>query len=485
MTVDLKSKVLTSLRWTVGLKFGTQIINWAFTIFVMRILNPGDYGLIAMAAVFIALCQLLNEMGLGAAIVQAKEISDRMLRQVFGLVILLNAILCIALILASPLIAGLYNEPRLIKIVTVLAFQFPLMAIFVIPYSILSRELNFRPVSIVGIIAEVSSGLFTFIAALSGLGVWALVWGALVRIVVRSIGINIASPFLKLPTFDMRGFSGHAKFGGLISMQRVLWYFYSQADIFIVGKLLGKVPLGYYSVAMHLASLPMQKVGEIIHQVGLPAYSRIQDDKEIFVNYALKATRAISVISMPVFFGISSVAAVLVPAVLGSKWIPAIMPLQLLSLIVPLRILSTSLSPAIVGFGRPGVNVKILAFSCIVMPLCFLIGTRWGIIGVSIAWMIGYPIVFMYMIINILPVIGLSLKKFFAVLVDPFIFSSIMYGIVYLLRLSLEDSGINLLVLIAIMTVAGTIVYLGGMFLFRREQLFEVLNMIRKDGKEL
>jgi O-antigen/teichoic acid export membrane protein len=263
-----------------------------------------------------------------------------------------------------------------------------------------------------------------------------------------------------------------------------MWYFYSQADIFIVGKMLGRIPLGYYSVAMHIASLPLQKVGSIIGQVGLPAYSRVQENREVFINYVLKVTRAIGVVSIPVFFGISSIAAVLVPSVLGGKWIPAIVPLQLLSLVVPLRILSTTLHPAVVALGRPDINLKYSIFACIVMPVSFLIGTGWGILGVSIAWILSYPAVFLYILVNILPLIGLSARRFFSVLISPFIFGCIMYGTVYLLRLYLVSVSASPALIISVMTLAGGIVYGGGMFVFQRNQVFEVINMLRRSPED-
>ena len=477
--MNLKNKVLTGLKWTVGVKFGTQLINWAFTIIVMRLLHPDDYGLIAMAMVFTALCLLLNEMGLGAAIVQAKEIPDRMLKQTFGLVILLNTALCLILFVLAPLIADLYNEPRLINIVKVLALQFPILAFFVIPNSLLTRDMNFKPISIIRIVAELSSGVCTLVMAWNGYGVWSLIMGNLIRVVIQSVGINIAKPFIKIPLFNMKGFGEAAKFGGFISLQRILWYLYAHADAFIIGKILGKTNLGFYSVAMHIASLPMQKIGSIMSQVGLPAYSKIQDNRDAFANYALKITRAIALISMPLFFGISSIASVLIPVVLGDKWLPAILPLQLLSLVVPLRILSVSLSPAIIGIGRPDLNVKILSVACVVMPLSFFIGTQWGLYGVSLAWIIGYSSWFIYMLKTVLHVIGLTMKKFFSVLIYPIIFSSIMYAAVFITRFSLEKIELNQILLLVILIVTGMIVYTGGMLLFRRDTCFDVLNMFR------
>ncbi len=467
------------MRWSVGARAASQLITWVSTIIIMRLLQPEDYGLMAMAGFFVALCLLLNEMGMGGAIVQAKEVSDRLLRQVLGLVIIINVGLFVILTVGSPLIARFFDEPRLIEIVAVLAIQFLAVAFSVVPSALLTREMNFRAKSIVEVTAMVLSSFLTLFLAWTGKGVWALVIGALSHVVLRTIGYNIAYPFIKLPTLNFTDFADRARFGGYISLTRILWYLYSQSDVFVVGKLLGKTILGYYSVAMHIASLPMQKVGGILHQVALPAYSQLQDNRELAGEYLLKASRALSVVAFPVFFGISSVAPELVSIALGEKWLPAILPLQLLSLIIPLRTVQISVGPAVNGMGRPDVNVRNLIVACIVMPLAFVIGSRWGLLGVSLAWIIGYSAWFVYMLKQALPVIGVSLGMFLSTLLYPALYSALMYGAVYLVKLAMTAAQFNAVLSLVAMCLTGAIVYAGGMLMFSRSLCREVWGMVR------
>lgn len=472
--MELRTEVLSGLRWSAGAKFGTQLISWASTIIVMRLLQPNDYGLMAMAGVFIALCLLLHEMGLGAAIIQAKTLTDTLLKQVFGIVLLLNGFLFVVLLVVSPFIATFFKEPRLTDIIPVLAIQFLIIAFGVIPNARLSRRMNFRAISIVGVVSTLIIAMTTLSLAWLGYGVWALVIGSLVGIVVRIAGLNIVDPFFKWPSFNFSGFADRAKFGGYTSLQGILWYVYSQADVFIVGKILGKTILGYYSVAMNLASLPMQKIGSILHQVGLPAYSQLQDDRKLAASYALKVSRAIAFVAFPVFFGISSVAPELVLLVIGEKWQPAILPLQLLSLVVPLRTLSISLGPAVSGMGRPDISVRNLAVACVLMPIAFLIGVRWGLKGVSLAWIISYSLWFVFMLSQSLPVIGLSMRKFFWAILRPAFFSVAMYGAVYMGRLALDGWQVKAGYSFAILIAIGVTVYATCVLLFYRDACREV-----------
>lgn len=72
--MDLSKKVVSSLKWVAAAKTLGQIITWAITIYVIRLLEPEDYGILALAMAVMGLINLINEMGLGSAIVQKTEI---------------------------------------------------------------------------------------------------------------------------------------------------------------------------------------------------------------------------------------------------------------------------------------------------------------------------------------------------------------------------------------------------------------------------
>lgn len=457
--MGLRAKVLSGLRWIAVARISTQLISWASTVVVVRLLQPEDYGLIAMAVIFISFCQLINELGLGAAIVQKEELTENNLRQVFGLVLMLNGTLFILLCAGSPLMAAFFDEPKLNSVVPVLSIQFIFIAFSVIPNSILTRNMNFRVISVLAIISSLSSSVTTFVMAWSGFSYWALVFGNLAGILINAICLNIVNPFFKRPCLKFSGFGGIAKFGFFVSMQRILWYIYSHADVFIIGKMLGKTTLGYYSVAMNLASLPLQKVGGIINQVGLPAYSKLQRDRDLARKYALKVIRAISFIAFPIFLGISSTAPVFINLLIGEKWISSILPIQLLSLVFPLKSLSLSLGPAVNGLGRPDINMKNMAIACGVMPIAFLIGVKWGLKGVSIAWVIGYPLWFFYMLSQSLPVIALSIRDFLKAMHGPALIGAIMYFVVYITRVILDQWQLNDVLTLVILIAAGIVTY--------------------------
>ena len=123
----------------------------------------------------------------------------------FGLILTVNGAFYLLLAICAPLIAGFYEEPRLIPLVRVLALQFLVMGFSVLPQSLLLREMKFRQVATVDFVSALAGSLATLALALAGYGVWALVWGSLMIRVVSMIGLNMAQTFLHMPRARMEG----------------------------------------------------------------------------------------------------------------------------------------------------------------------------------------------------------------------------------------------------------------------------------------
>lgn len=465
--MQIRSQVLSSLHWSAGARFGAQLFTWAITLVVIRLLLPSDYGLLAMATLFIAFLALMSELGLGAALVQSREIDDFRLRQAFSVILAVNFAIMLLLLMAAPLFATFFHEPRLTSVVRALSIQFPVMAFAAIPQSLVEREMDFKRLSLADLFSSIGGSLLTLLLAFTGYGVWALVWGSLATMLGRTIGLNIIQPFLKRPVLSMAGTRHLLLFGGNVTLSRILWFFYSQADILIAGRLLGKDFLGTYSVAMHLATLPVQKISGIINQVAFPAFAKIQGDREKVAAHLLLAIRSISFVGFPVLWGISCVAPELVLLLLGEKWQAAVFPMRVLGIIMPLRMISNIMPSAYQGIGRADIGVKNLISASIIMPTAFVIGSQWGVEGLSIAWLIGFPIVFAGNLWRALPILGLRMDDIGRAISRPALCAGGMFAVVSLLRLAMS-SILPLFMLLAILIACGAGAYATLAFILNR-----------------
>ncbi|MGH7657783.1 MAG: oligosaccharide flippase family protein, partial [Gemmatimonadales bacterium] len=157
---SLDRSLIHGVAWTGGLKWITQIASWASTIVVARLLTPADYGLFGMATLYLGLVQLVNEFGLGAAIIRQRDLTEEQISDLTGVSWALGFVLMgISVGMAWP-VAAFFKEEAVRLILIVLSVTFVLSTAKSIPRSLMSRDLQFRRVAIVDA-TEVLVGLAT------------------------------------------------------------------------------------------------------------------------------------------------------------------------------------------------------------------------------------------------------------------------------------------------------------------------------------
>ncbi|MGH8232856.1 MAG: lipopolysaccharide biosynthesis protein [Rhodanobacteraceae bacterium] len=479
--MSLRNDVLHSLKWLAGARLAGQFVAWAITLVVIHILKPSDYGLMAIAEVLVGFAALFREMGLFSAMVQKRDLTERQVEQVFGLLILINCGIYVVVFAIAPLLAGFFGDPRLINIVRVLGIQFPLASVGVVQDAMLNRNMRFKEKSFVNLATTLGNGFTTLGFALAGAGVWALVFGSLAGAVLRPIALSVAARHWCKPRFSREGMHEMLHFGGFVTTSRLLWYVYSRSDVFIIGKVLGKELLGFYSIAMQLASLPMQKVAELLDQVGFAAYSSIQNDLDAIRSHFLKAIRILGFVSFPVFWGISALSPDLVMVVLGKRWEQAIVPLQLLSLVMPIRMIGHGSGSVLTAIGKPQIGALNVLIALLIMPPAFFLGTYYdGLVGAALAWVIGYPVLVVIRLHFSLPPLGLTRRSYFGAMAGPAAGGTVMYLAVMLARETMASRFLPPMASMALLVVVGALVYPAFMWSFYRNDCREAIDLLRR-----
>lgn len=476
--MSIREQAISGLKWTAGGKLAAQIITWAITLVVIRLLTPEDYGLLAMASVFVAFMLMMSEAGLTPALIQKQDLAETSLRNVFAIVIVINLGLMLLLNLLAPAIANFFGEDRLIPILQVLSLRFLLSIFGTLPSVKLYRDLKFKDLSLMHLAATILGSISTLILAFAGFGVWALVLGNLLTSFINVVTLNVIAPTHLLPNFSLLGMRSLLVYGGNITLARLLWFFFTQIDVIIVGKLLGKEMLGFYSVSMQLASLPVQRISAIVNQVAFPVFSKIQSDLDQFRQFVLKAIRILSLVAFPVLWGISSIANELVLLLFGEKWETAILPLQLLALMMPFRMIANFLPSATDALGRPDIGMKNVLLASAIMPIAFLIGSQWGLLGVALAWVTIYPIVLSINIHRMLSAMNLGFYNFVYAITPALISALGMYMVVRAINLFAGTHLSQSLMLMA-MILVGIIVYFSLTLLFNRNGYNELIDLVK------
>lgn len=472
----MKAQVMSALRWSAIAKFGGQLVNWGMTLVVIRLLTPADYGLVAMLTILFMFLNMLGDMGFGSSITQAADLSTKEIRQTFGAALIVNVLIGAALILLAPAVASFYVEPRLVEMTQVSALGFIANGFYPVYNGLLQREMRFRTIAQVDIISAVLTNVTTLGCALAGYGAWALIFGGLLGAFVRVLLLMFNATKHYWPSFRFDGSRRLWTFGGHLLVNRIVWYWLSQADLLIAAKFLGKDALGFYSVALHLASLPMQRASGIINTVAFAAFSKIQHDPRAVAHNTRLAVRLMAFVTFPVLWGIGAIAPELVRVAVGPTWEASILPLTLVALTIPFRMIGAIVATTIMSMGRVDIiTVTMLIGVCIAPPLFFL-GSHYGIVGLSVAWLVVAPILFLLNMFRALPIVGLSLHAVATELWRPLTSSAVMFVAVGGGRLLLK--GVPDVAMLPLLVMVGAVVYCGCAWLMNRTATVEALVLL-------
>lgn len=455
--MSIERQAAAGLKWTALSKTFAQILNWAITLIVVRLLLPEEFGLMAMSLAIIAVLAIAADLGLGASLVRVAKVDRPIWAKMHGLVIVLNLAAGILLIALAPVAAWLLREPRMTLIIQVLAVQFAFAAFSSVPQAIATRNMEFKWLAWIEVVSGLVTNLCTLTFAWLGAGVWSLVVGYVVGGALKAVLLSTGSHWV-WPAFKFSGVREHVRFGGALTVSRMVWQFTSQLDVLIGGRILGKEAMGFYSVAVVIASLPMQKIMTIVNQIAFPTVARMQSDPERLRRRLIDAIRLIAFIGVPVSWGIAVVAPEFVTLVLTNRWTAATLPIQILCVIIPFRMLGSLLVTAAVAGGSGVSEVRSALAAIAILPAAFLIGVQWGAVGLASAWVIGIVLIYGFLMPRVVELLGIRLQSIGRSILPSVLAGIAMVAAVVLTRTIVLD--FNVAVQLVLLIAAGAVTYL-------------------------
>ena len=372
-----------------AVKIATTFVS---TIIVARILTPGDYGVIAMAAPVTAFILLFQNLGLNQAVVQAREVSPEQLNALFWVNIFASIAIAGLLVLISPVAAWFYGDVRAGYVVAASALTVLLSGTALQHGSLLNREMRFRTISRIAIATSAVTLVVTVAAAFVLRSYWALWWGGVASAIVGVILVWRASAWRPSKRVSVAGTRSMLQFGAGITGFNILNFFSRNLDNVLIARFFGAGALGLYDRAYRLMMFPLENINAPLSRLMLPILAKLRDEPERFRRAYLLAVRAIQLAVIP---GVAVAVATsdrIIPFLLGPQWTgasPIFFWLSLAGLIQPL---SNTTGWLFITSGRTGAMAQWGLFSSFTAVLGFSIGVHWGSVGVAASLFIGAAI---------------------------------------------------------------------------------------------
>ena len=378
--------MIRGVSWSALQRLGSQAIQGVVFLLLARWLTPKDFGLLSLALVYLGFLQIFVEQGVGDAIIQKHELEPVFVDTAFWINLLSGFIFCGVGWAASGAVAALFGQPELAPVLRSLSLLFPLNALAIVPLCLLRRALRFQALALCTILQALSGGAVALFLAGRGAGVWSLVGQQFVASGVAVAVMAGATDWRPRLMTCRRSFKELFWFGSNVSGVNLLNLFNRQADNLIIGYFLGPVALGYYAIAYQILVNVSNLFVGTINSLALPLFARLQNDPARFRATVLQFTRVTCLVSAPVFYGISALAPQALTLCFGHKWAASAPSLQVLCLIGLLYAGFYFHGPILTAVGKPQWNLFLNALQAAGNGAAFLIGVRWGILGVATAY---------------------------------------------------------------------------------------------------
>lgn len=476
--MTLTEKTIQGTKWTAIEQIVNQLFSFVVFLVLARLVAPEAFGLVALATAFIAFMGPLANQGMDTAIVQQPELEAEHLDTAFWTNLAGAAALTTVGIGSADWLATLFGDPRLSPVLVALSWTFVLMSASSVPQALLQRDLNFRALATRSLAGTCAGAVVGVGMALAGYGVWSLVGKQLASSLMRAVLLWRLSSWRPRLRFSVRHLKQLLGFGVNVVGIQLLISVNRRTDNILIGYFLGPLALGYYSVAYQVLVLMSELLAGTLSRVVMPAFSRLQKDRERLRSAFYRVTNVWSLFIFPFFIGMSSVAPEFLVGLFGQKWEPSVSVLEVLVLVGIVQSLLRCHASLIVAAGRPGWRLAVQAVDGILNLIGFLIAARWGIVAVAVSYVLVSYLVTPLWFVVVNRLVGISWSTYFRQIGVAAIASGAMVVGITLLR-NVLGAGEKALFDLAVYTSVGAIVYVFAAVAIAPTLAREILDMAK------
>lgn len=382
---DLKSKTIKGVAWSSIETWGDQGISLLVFIVLSRMLAPKDFGLMALASIYMLAMQMVIKQGLTEAIVQKEKLEREHLDAVFWANLLVGVLLLAFTVTFSRFVAQLFGNAELAGLIQWLSATLLFSSLSTVQNAVMQREMRYRSLALRTVAAAVGGGAVAVFLALRGYGVWALVGYQIVYALVGVLLLWRASSWRPRCHFSPPHFREMFLFGVNIFAVNVIDVVNKRSDQFLIGVHLGSSALGYYSVATRFYQALMSIFVAPLSRVASSTFSRMQDQPVQFLNAFYKAIELASVFAFPAFTGAYVLCPELITLCFSPKWLECVPVVRAFLAIGALYSVTFFHGAALRAMGKPNWHLRLVILHVVTNVILYLAVVRHGITAVAVA----------------------------------------------------------------------------------------------------
>lgn len=450
------NRELLSGSFYIGIaKYSNILFQLLVTAILARLLTPSDFGIVAIATVFIVFFNILSDIGIGPAVIQRKDLDTKELNHLFSFNVYLGFFLALLFFLLSWPISALYNDNEDIKKICQILSLLVLFTCFrTIPINILYRDKCFKFVAFITLFIQIIVGLISIFAAYNGWGFYSLIFPQVLSAFLQAIMFYSKCNLRFVPGISpmfvvLKKIFSYSVYSFLSS---IIYYFSRNMDKMLIGKFLGAEPLGYYEKSYRLMFMPIDNITFVITPVMHPLFSNFQNNLKEIADKYLRIVQLLAYVSFPlsVFLFFSSKELILI--LFGDQWLQSVPTFRILSLSVSVQMLTTTVGSIYNASNATKIGFFSSCISTLLMVSGFLITIfLWGTIeSVAIGLLITQILFFFLNYMLLMKVLGCIYNRFVCLLLKPLYISLLLSFIYYIIDIFVSNLGLLLALLVKV-----------------------------------
>lgn len=427
------ASTFNSLVWKFSESISSQAITFIISIVVARLLDPSDYGVIAMVFVFTAIAQTFVDGGFCSALIQKKEADKLDFSSVLYFSLTVAVVLYVILFFSVPYIADFYGKEysQLTAVFRVLGLKLIISAIAAVQHAYVRKKMMFKKFFWATLVGTCVSGVVGLVMAYTGYGVWALVAQHLTAAIVNLFTLFYQTRQLPDLAFSYQRLKKLLGFGVKMLGTNLLITSYKELRVLIIGKLYTASDLAYFDKGRQFPSLFVTNINSTINAVLFPKLSLEQDNIKLLKTSVRTSLRCTTYIICPLLFGLLAISEPLVRVLLTDKWIMCVPLMQLMCIVDLFQPIYTANTQALKAVGASGWVFKLELFKKAAELITLLAVMRISVMAIVINMVVMAAIFNFAFVYPNKKLLDYSLTELLSDIAPGFIMGSVMSGCVY------------------------------------------------------
>ena len=468
-------KAIQGTLWTYLSYIAGKLLSFVTTVILARLLLPEEFGLVGYATVVIQYLDVVNTLGMGTAVISRRDRLAEAANAAFYISIAVGAVLYGMAWLGAPLAATYFREPLVTPMLRVIALLLPLNAVSVIPGALIQRDLRFGIKIIPDLSSSLAKGAVSILMAWQGFGAWSLIWGQIASVFVAGLLHWALAGWRPTRVFDRRITREMLSFGGHIIAVGFIGALLNNVDYLIIGRMLGAVALGVYTLAYRMPELVIRSINLVVGRVAHPVLSTVQMSAADLRAMYRRYLRYTALIIFPAGVGVALLSGPIIRVFYTARWAAAIPVMRWIALAVTIAAMGHIPGVLYKSINRPDILNKLALVKLPVVIGVLWFATRWGIEGVALGHvaLALFKVTLDTLVASRFVQAGVwdVLRAIYPALVGTLVMGLAVWGLLFIFA----SGDVRAIVL---GTATGALVYLAALLLVRRDVVLNTAGVV-------